>query len=53
MIGLRRTGDHAHGGGGHAAGMDRLTGAPDALAFVRSMTRIEPPEASFDSAFSS
>ena len=35
------------------AGMDRLTGAPDALAFVRSMTRIEPPEASFDSAFSS
>src|SRR4051794_321153 len=35
------------------AGMDRLAGAPDALAFIRSMTRIEPPEASFDSAFSS
>ena len=35
------------------AGMDRLVGGPDALAFVRELTRIEPPEASFDSAFSS
>ncbi|GAB2817045.1 sugar phosphate isomerase/epimerase [Actinocorallia aurea] len=34
------------------AGMDRLQGAPDALAFIRSLTRIEPPAASFDSAFS-
>ncbi|EXG80488.1 sugar phosphate isomerase/epimerase family protein [Cryptosporangium arvum] len=35
------------------AGMDRLVGAPDALAFVRKLTSIEPPEASFDAAFSS
>jgi sugar phosphate isomerase/epimerase len=35
------------------AGMDRLHGAPDALAFVRALTRIEPPAAAFDSAFSS
>ncbi|MDX6307611.1 MAG: hypothetical protein QOI06_657 [Nocardioidaceae bacterium] len=35
------------------AGMDRLTGAPDALAFVRRLTQIEPPTASFDAAFSS
>jgi len=35
------------------AGMDRLVGAPDALAYVRALTRIEPPEASFDAAFSS
>ncbi|MFI5959706.1 sugar phosphate isomerase/epimerase family protein [Cryptosporangium sp. NPDC051539] len=35
------------------AGMDRLVGAPDALAFVRKLTEIEPPEASFDAAFSS
>ncbi|TQS40025.1 sugar phosphate isomerase/epimerase family protein [Cryptosporangium phraense] len=35
------------------AGMDRLVGAPDALAFVRKLTAIEPPEASFDAAFSS
>ncbi|MCD0451659.1 sugar phosphate isomerase/epimerase [Actinocorallia sp. API 0066] len=34
------------------AGMDRLVGAPDALAFIRSLTRIEPPAASFDAAFS-
>ena len=34
------------------AGMDRLVGAPDALAYIRSLTRIEPPEASFDAAFS-
>jgi sugar phosphate isomerase/epimerase len=33
------------------AGMDRLAGAPDALAFVRSLASIEPPAASFDSAF--
>ncbi|MFG1921651.1 sugar phosphate isomerase/epimerase family protein [Cryptosporangium sp. NPDC048952] len=35
------------------AGMDRLVGAPDALAFVRKLTQIEPPTASFDAAFSS
>ena len=35
------------------AGMDREVGAPDALAFVRALTRIEPPSAAFDSAFSS
>ena len=34
------------------AGMDRTVGAPDALAFVRQLTRIEPPAASFDAAFS-
>lgn len=33
------------------AGMDRLMGAPDALAFVRALVAIEPPEASFDAAF--
>ena len=35
------------------AGMDRLVGAPDALAFVRKLTAIEPPTAAFDAAFSS
>jgi hypothetical protein len=35
------------------AGMDRLTGAPDALAYVRRLTEIEPPSASFDAAFGS
>jgi len=35
------------------AGMDRLVGGPDALAFVRKLTQIEPSEASFDAAFSS
>jgi sugar phosphate isomerase/epimerase len=35
------------------AGMDRLVGAPDALAFVRRLVAIEPPAASFDAAFSS
>jgi sugar phosphate isomerase/epimerase len=35
------------------AGMDRLAGAPDALAFVRKLTQIEPSATSFDSAFSS
>jgi hypothetical protein len=35
------------------AGMDRLVGAPDALAYVRALTRIEPPAASFDAAFAS
>ncbi|MCX5240398.1 sugar phosphate isomerase/epimerase family protein [Streptomyces prunicolor] len=34
------------------AGMDRLIGAPDALARVRALTAIVPPEASFDAAFS-
>ena len=34
------------------AGMDRLVGAPEALAFIRRMTAIEPPAASFDAAFS-
>jgi sugar phosphate isomerase/epimerase len=34
------------------AGMDRLVGAPDALARVRALTAIEPPAASFDAAFS-
>ena len=34
------------------AGMDRLVGAPGALAYVRELTRIEPPAASFDAAFS-
>ncbi|MFJ9243854.1 sugar phosphate isomerase/epimerase family protein [Streptomyces sp. NPDC101776] len=33
------------------AGMDRLTGAPDALAYVRRMTTIEPSARSFDNAF--
>jgi len=33
------------------AGMDRLRGAPDALAFVRR-NLLEPPEAAFDAAFS-
>jgi sugar phosphate isomerase/epimerase len=35
------------------AGMDRLVGGPDALAFVRKLTMIEPPEQAFDAAFSS
>jgi len=35
------------------AGMDRLHGAPEALEFVRRMAAIEPPEESFDAAFSS
>jgi sugar phosphate isomerase/epimerase len=35
------------------AGMDRAVGAPDALSFVRRLTEIEPPAASFDAAFSS
>ncbi|TWP54156.1 TIM barrel protein [Lentzea tibetensis] len=33
------------------AGMDRLHGAPDALAFIRTLTSIEPPAAAFDAAF--
>jgi sugar phosphate isomerase/epimerase len=33
------------------AGMGRLTGAPDALAFIRKMSSIEPPAATFDAAF--
>jgi sugar phosphate isomerase/epimerase len=35
------------------AGMDRLVGGPDALAFVRKLVQIEPPAASFDAAFTS
>jgi sugar phosphate isomerase/epimerase len=35
------------------AGMDRLVGAPEALAFVRRLAAINPPEAAFDAAFSS
>ena len=31
--------------------MDRLVGAPDALAFIRRLTQIEPPAAAFDAAF--
>jgi hypothetical protein len=34
------------------AGMDRLTGAPEALAFVRNLL-FDPPGAAFDAAFSS
>ncbi len=34
------------------AGMDRLAGAPDALAFIRRMNAIAPPASSFDAAFS-
>lgn len=34
------------------AGMDRLHGAPEALAFVRRLAAITPPDAAFDSAFS-
>jgi hypothetical protein len=33
--------------------MDRLIGGPDALAFIRKLTAIEPPSAAFDAAFSS
>jgi sugar phosphate isomerase/epimerase len=35
------------------AGMDRLRGAPEALAFVRGLAAIEPPATAFDAAFSS
>jgi sugar phosphate isomerase/epimerase len=34
------------------AGMDRLAGAPEALAFVRELNAITPPAAAFDAAFS-
>jgi sugar phosphate isomerase/epimerase len=34
------------------AGMDRLQGAPEALAFVRELNAITPPAAAFDAAFS-
>ena len=34
------------------AGMDRLVGAPDALAFVRRLAQVQPPAAAFDAAFS-
>ncbi|GAA4192920.1 sugar phosphate isomerase/epimerase [Microbacterium oryzae] len=33
------------------AGMDRLQGAPEALAFVRTLNAITPPDAAFDAAF--
>ncbi|GAB3893066.1 sugar phosphate isomerase/epimerase [Microbispora bryophytorum subsp. camponoti] len=35
------------------AGMDRLHGAPEALAYIRSLSAITPPDAAFDAAFSS
>jgi sugar phosphate isomerase/epimerase len=35
------------------AGMDRLVGAPEALALVRQLTSIQPAAAAFDAAFSS
>ena len=35
------------------AGMDRLIGAPEALELIRRLSKISPPEASFDAAFSS
>jgi sugar phosphate isomerase/epimerase len=35
------------------AGMDRLIGAPQALALVRGLAEIAPPAAAFDAAFSS
>ncbi|MFF3225733.1 sugar phosphate isomerase/epimerase family protein [Nocardia suismassiliense] len=35
------------------AGMDRLAGAPEALAFVRRLNAITPPSTSFDAAFRS
>jgi sugar phosphate isomerase/epimerase len=34
------------------AGMDRLDGAPEALAFVRRLSSYEPSAAAFDAAFS-
>jgi hypothetical protein len=33
--------------------MDRLIGAPEALAFVRNLLEIEPPAQAFDAAFAS
>jgi sugar phosphate isomerase/epimerase len=35
------------------AGMDRLIGAPQALAMVQDLARIAPPAAAFDAAFAS
>ncbi|WP_329082829.1 MULTISPECIES: sugar phosphate isomerase/epimerase family protein [unclassified Streptosporangium] len=35
------------------AGMDRLDGAPDALAVIRKLNAITPPSTAFDAAFSS
>lgn len=35
------------------AGMDRLAGAPEALAFIRGLNSLTPPSAAFDTAFSS
>ncbi|MBB5137201.1 hypothetical protein HNP84_006953 [Thermocatellispora tengchongensis] len=32
--------------------MDRLAGAPDALALIRTLNAITPPTAAFDAAFS-
>ncbi|HEY3688202.1 MAG TPA: sugar phosphate isomerase/epimerase family protein [Streptosporangiaceae bacterium] len=34
------------------AGMDRLQGAPESLAFIRAVNAITPPDAAFDAAFS-
>ncbi|MGX1770808.1 sugar phosphate isomerase/epimerase family protein [Nocardia brasiliensis] len=34
------------------AGMDRLAGAPEALAFIRGYNAVTPPTAAFDAAFS-
>lgn len=34
------------------AGMDRLDGAPEALAYIRRLNAITPPTAAFDAAFS-
>jgi Sugar phosphate isomerases/epimerases len=34
------------------AGMDRMVGGPEALAFVRKLATITPPAAAFDAAFS-
>ena len=35
------------------AGMDRLQGAPESLAFIRALNAITPPAEAFDAAFSS
>ncbi len=35
------------------AGMDRLDGAPQSLAYIRALNAITPPAAAFDAAFSS
>ncbi|WP_433497774.1 sugar phosphate isomerase/epimerase family protein [Sphaerimonospora sp. CA-214678] len=35
------------------AGMDRLAGAPEALAYISTLNSITPPDSAFDAAFSS